>query len=244
MKARNLTLTVMMALAATPAAASDEPERTDDETSLTIHVGLMGTQLRDHNVSPRRHVGRSWRVGAGIETWTGRKIDRLTVDYSQGDLGDPTRWGLAQDWTLHPRVASWGAGSLYVGGALRTAFNARDGLVHSWDLTCAVEPGVTWRQRVSDQLWVEGTASTPLVGFLLRPGFASPLPGRSLDFGDAQLAAPHNHQGALISSALFWNRTSGSDLRVTLAYELDRVTTPQLLTRASLRADVAFYWRF
>lgn len=231
---------VLLALlvAPTPALAGE----------LSVSAGLDATQVRDRHVSPLRYGGAAWRLGIGLDADDGEWIDRLRFTGHAGGLvasdiptlGEMDRWGVELDWRLERAVWRTEHGELLVGGAWRTGLAIREGLATGWDMRSVIEPAASWRMTWPTLSLVAGLR-TPLIGALLRPGYASLLDGRDLDVGDTRVAAPHTLHGVAASLSGAWRR-EGRGLRVDLAWRYERIPLPQAVETSSLTADVVLEW--
>lgn len=251
--------TLAGAMLSASAAAAEAPRgdtRVDAEagpgTALVFRVGPDGAQVRDRQPSPLRYGGWGVRVGVGVDDSDIRWRDRLDFTWRTGTLSNDhgaelSRTGWAVDWLLERRVLAVGEGGLSVGGRWHTLFERRDGAVESFDLRSVLEAAVGYRHVLrfgEHRLWLEGGLSTPLIGAALRPGYGSPLVGRSLELGDAIFVGPHNLQGVAVESTALWRRPGGADLRATVAWRFERLTPPHVVERVDLVAELAWLWRW
>ncbi len=227
-----------LALCATPTLASE----------LSVSAGLDATQVRDRHVSPLRYGGAAWRLGVGLDADDDDWIDRIRFTGHGGGLaasdiptmGEIERWGIELDWRLERAVWRTAHGELLVGGAWRTGLAIREGIATGWDMRSVLEPAASWRVTWPALSLVAGLR-TPLIGGLRRPGYASLLDGRDLEFGDTRLAAPHTLQGVTASVSGAWRR-EGRGLRVDLAWRYERIPLPQTVEASSVTADVVLEW--
>lgn len=217
---------------------------------LTVAAGLDTAQVRDRHVSPLAYGGWAWRLGVGLDESDRLWIDRLGLTGHAGELSSSTistlgsleRWGLDIDWRLERRVWQASQGELLVGGAWRTGLEIREGFATGWDGRSVVEPAASWRMAWAESgLTLVAGLRLPLIGILLRPGFASVLDGRDLDPSDVRLAAPHTLQGIAASTSLAWRRP-GRGLRLDLAWRFERIPTPQTVESSRLTADIVIEW--
>lgn len=220
------------------------PKRPD---AILFTVGMLNTQTRDQHVSTRRKQGSSWQVGLGLEASDRVWIDRLLFSYHQGSVGDLERQGGEILWMIQRNIWSGKTTQLFLGGNWRTSINYRTDITTSWDALSTLELGTTLRKTIpisTHQLWFDMGLSTPLIGLLARPGHAWPLKGRSLDLEDVELSTPHNVLGITQHNTVTWRRPNGADLQLQLTYRIERIATPQPLTRAQLNTTLSALWRF
>lgn len=251
---RSLALTSLIAALLAAAGVHAEVEPLDAQPgltdALTFRLGGAAAQIRDLHASALRYGGPSGRVGIGLESFDVEWLDQLELTAHRGDLTsggslELARWGASIDWRLAPEVWGRGSGGLHVGGRWHTAVDLRDGFVSSWDSRSTLEAEVSWRHRVAlggHRLWLDAGIGGPVVGALLRPGYASPLVGRSLDAGDTIFAAPHNLRGVRLVAGGWWLRPEGAPLQLRLGWYREHITEPHVAERSELTLDLAFAW--